>query len=127
MTVAYVDTSALVAIAFGEPSGDAMAQRLIEFTTMLSSNLLEAELRSAYSRERRHFEADRVSRVEWVMPDSAAVSRRLPLCWTPVYMRGAAVWHMATALYVAPDPSNMYFMTLDKRQRATASVLGFRT
>ena len=126
MTVAYVDTSALVAIAFGEPSGDAMAQRLIEFTTIMSSNLLEAELRSAYSRERRHFEADRVSRVEWVMPDRP-LSAEIAVVLDAGHMRGAAVWHMATALYVAPDPSNMYFMTLDKRQRATASVLGFRT
>ena len=126
MTVAYVDTSALVAIAFGEPSGDAMAQHLIEFTTIMSSNLLEAELRSAYSRERRHFEADRVSRVEWVMPDRP-LSAEIAVVLDAGHMRGAAVWHMATALYVAPDPSNMYFMTLDKRQRATASVLGFRT
>ena len=126
MTVAYVDTSALVAIAVGEPSGDAMAQRLIEFTTIMSSNLLEAELRSAYSRERRHFEADRVSRVEWVMPDRP-LSAEIAVVLDAGHMRGAAVWHMATALYVAPDPSNMYFMTLDKRQRATASVLGFRT
>ena len=126
MTVAYLDTSALVAIAFREPGAEAMARRLNEFTSMLSSNLLEAELRSAYFRERRRFEADRVSRVEWVMP-TRPLSLEISVVLDAGYMRGADVWHMATALYVAPDPSKMYFVTLDKRQRATASVLGFRT
>ena len=126
MTVAYLDTSALVAIAFREPGAEAMARRLNEFTSMLSSNLLEAELRSAYFRERRRFEADRVSRVEWVMP-TRPLSPEISVVLDAGYMRGADVWHMATALYVAPDPSKMYFVTLDKRQRATASVLGFRT
>ena len=50
MTVAYVDTSALVAIAFGEPGGAALGRRLGTFSVLLSSNLLEAELRAAYSR-----------------------------------------------------------------------------
>ncbi len=126
MTVAYVDTSALVAVAFGEPCGGAMARRLNEFTTVLSSNLLEAELRSAYSRERRRFEADRVSRVEWVFPNRP-LSPEITVVLDAGYMRGADLWHMATALYVAPDPSKVCFVTLDKRQRATASVLGFRT
>ena len=52
MTVAYVDTSVLVAIAFGEPGSAALGRRL---GTFLSSNLLEAELRAAYSHEERHF------------------------------------------------------------------------
>ena len=126
MTVAYVDTSALVAVAFREPGAEAMARRLNDFTSMLSSNLLEAELRAAYSRERRRFEADRVSRVEWVMP-TRPLSPEISVVLDAGHMRGADLWHMATALYVALDPSKIYFVTLDKRQRATASVLGFRT
>ena len=126
MTIAYVDTSALVAAAFGEPGSDAMAQRLNGFTGIVSSNLLEAELRSAYARERRRFDADRLSRVDWIMPNRP-LSPEIAVVLDTGYMRGADLWHMATALYLAPDPSELYFITLDKRQAATASILGFRT
>ncbi len=126
MAVAYVDTSALVAIAFGEPGGDAMEQRLKQFTGIVSSNLLEAELRSVYSRERRRFEADSFSRIEWVMPNRP-LSLEISVVLDAGYMRGADLWHVATALYIAPDPGKMFFVTLDKRQHATASILGFRT
>ena len=42
MSVAYVDTSVLTAIAFDEPGAAAFAQRLDEFARLISSNLLEA-------------------------------------------------------------------------------------
>jgi len=126
MTVAYVDTSALVAVALGEPAGDAMAQRLNEFTSVMSSNLLEAELRSVYSREKRRFEATRLAGVEWVMPNRP-LSPEIALVLDTGYMRGAALWHLATALFIAPDPGAMYFVTFDNRQHAAASILGFQT
>ncbi len=126
MAIAYVDTSALVAAAFGEPGSDAVAQRLNEFTGIVSSNLLEAELRSTYARERRHFETGRLSRIDWVMPDRP-LSPEFAVVLDTGYMKGADLWHMATALYIAPDPSEMYFITLDRKQQATASVLGFQT
>ena len=126
MTVAYVDTSALVAVALGEPAGDAMAQRLNEFTSVMSSNLLEAELRSVYSREKRSFEATRLAGVEWVMPNRP-LSPEIALVLDTGYMRGADLWHLATALFIAPDPGAMYFVTLDHRQHAAASILGFQT
>ena len=42
MSIAYVDTSALVAIAFDEPCGEATGERLDGYSRLLSSNLLEA-------------------------------------------------------------------------------------
>ena len=126
MTVAYVDTSVLVAVALGEPAGDAMAQRLNEFTSVMSSNLLEAELRSVYSREKRRFEATRLAGVEWVMPNRP-LSPEIALVLDTGYMRGADLWHLATALFIAPDPGAMCFVTLDNRQHAAASILGFQT
>ena len=50
MSVAYVDTSVLTAIAFGEPDAAEHARRLDEFARLISSNLLEAELRAAFAR-----------------------------------------------------------------------------
>jgi hypothetical protein len=43
------------------------------------------------------------------------------------YLRGADCWHLATALYLAPNPSDLTFLTLDDTQRKIAKTLGFRT
>ena len=43
------------------------------------------------------------------------------------YVRGADCLHLATALFVARDPRQLTFLTLDTRQRAVARRLGFRT
>ena len=47
MSIAYVDTSVLTAIAFDEPGAAALARQLDEFARLISSNMLEAELRAA--------------------------------------------------------------------------------
>jgi hypothetical protein len=41
--------------------------------------------------------------------------------------RGADCWHLATALYLSPDPSALTFLTLDLAQRHVAKALGFQT
>ena len=64
MSVAYVDTSVLTAIAFDEPGAAAYAQRLDEFARLISSNLLEAELRAAFTRENLRFQEGAVAGVE---------------------------------------------------------------
>jgi uncharacterized protein with PIN domain len=51
VSFAYVDTSCLVAIAFDEPEAARTAARLRRFERLFSSNVLEAELRSALRRE----------------------------------------------------------------------------
>jgi len=56
MKTAYVDTSCLVAISFGEKGSARVRQSLLAYDEILSSNLLEAELRSALRRE--NFSAD---------------------------------------------------------------------
>ena len=42
-------------------------------------------------------------------------------------LRGADLWHLATALFAAEDPATVTFLTLDKRQGAVAAKLGLRT
>ena len=42
------------------------------------------------------------------------------------YLRGADLWHVATALYVSPQARNLSFATLDARQSDIAAALGFR-
>ena len=43
------------------------------------------------------------------------------------YVRGAHCFHLASALYLSPQPSATTFLTLDTRQRAVAKALGFKT
>ena len=40
--------------------------------------------------------------------------------------RGANLWHIATVLYLAREPSAISFVTLDDRQRTVATALGFQ-
>ena len=51
MSVAYVDTSCLAAIAFDEPGATTLSAKLRRCERRLASNLLEAELRAALVRE----------------------------------------------------------------------------
>jgi uncharacterized protein with PIN domain len=125
MKLAYVDTSCLVAIAFGEAGAAALARRLARFDVLAASDLLEAELRSAFLREGVEPVPEFLTGLSWVLPDRplhAEIQRVL----AAGYVRGADCWHLATALYLAADPATISFLTLDERQAAIAKALGFR-
>jgi len=125
MTVAYVDTSCLVAVAFGERGGTALSRRLSGFGTLLASNLLEAELRAVFAREEVEFAPSMLARIEWVLPERP-LSPELAAALAGGRLRGADLWHIATALYLAcGSTGDVAFLTLDKRQRAVAERLGF--
>ena len=125
MSVAYVDTSALVSIAFNERGGPPLARRLDNFSHLLSSNLLEAELRAVFAREEIDFTTSLVSGIEWVLPDRP-LTPELKMALEAGYLRGADLWHVATALYVVREPSDISFVTLDTRQRTVVKALGFQ-
>lgn len=125
MSVAYVDTSALVAVAFNERGAGALARRLDAFSRLLSSNLLEAELRAAFTRERHSFTPSLISGIEWVLPDRS-LTHEFGVVLQVGYLRGADLWHVATALYLAREPNEIAFVTLDDRQRTVATALGFQ-
>jgi predicted nucleic acid-binding protein len=124
MSVAYVDTSCLVAAAFGEPAGRAVSGRLARFRTVLASNLLEAELRAVFMREDAELAPSLFSGISWVIPDRA-MHGEIERVLAAGYVRGADCWHLATALYVSPEPGELTFLTLDARQRRVAETLGF--
>lgn len=126
MSLAYVDTSCLVAIAFDEPGATRLAARLERFDRLFASNLLEAELRSALTREgvADGREIPMLSWLSWIYPNR-------PL--TPEFaritalgsLRGPDLWHLATALFLAPDGRGLAFLTLDRRQRDVGAKLRF--
>lgn len=69
MRIAYVDTSCLVAIAFGERGATAIRRRLSGYDELFSSNLLEAELRASFAREKVTARGDLLSWISWILPD----------------------------------------------------------
>ena len=125
MSVAYVDTSALVAIAFGEDGADALARRLSGFSRLVSSNLLEAELRAACASEGRDVPADLLSCIAWILTDRP-LSAEIRTALDAGHLRGADLWHVATALYAAPDPGAISFITRNANQARVAAALNFQ-
>jgi len=113
-----------VAIAFGEPRAAAIERRLGAFDELVASNLLEAELRAAFARERVPFDDASVSAVAWILPDRR-LHPEIARVLQAGYARGADCWHLATALYVAGDPGAISFLTADARQGELAKALGF--
>ena len=124
MKAAYVDTSALVAVSFSEENSTALATRLNEASRLVASNLVEAELRAVFARERCRFSQDVVADIEWILPDRR-LSPEISTVLEAGYVRGADLWHLATALYVAGAPGDMAFITCDQRQSRVAAALGF--
>ena len=128
MKRAFLDTSVLVAIALGEAGAERTRQRLGRFEDFFACGLLEAELRSALSREGMDPEdaESHLHDISFVEPP-----RRLTPEITRVLeagrLRGADLWHLACALYLSPDPRGLAFVTLDREQRSVARRLGFRS
>lgn len=126
MSIAFVDTSLIVALVLGESDSAAIENQLNGFTRVSASNLLEAELRSVCRREQCELDDSLLKDVRWIEPDrplTAEISRVL----AAGYVRGADCWHLATALFVAHDPTGFTFLTRDVRQRDVAKALGFDT
>ena len=126
MAAAYVDSSCLVAIACGEPSARKAAKALRSHSPLLASNLVEAEVRAALSREDTPVGSDIFEGISWVFPDRA-LSAELQRALEPGRLRGADLWHVACALYLDPTASELVFLSLDVPQQRTAAALGFKT
>ena len=125
MNAAYVDSSAIVAIAFEELGWAEVEQRLGQFDDLWSSNLLEAEIRATYRREQKEYKPDVLIGVRWAIPDRP-LTREISMVVSAGYVKGADLWHLATALYAVEYPGELTFITLDERQAEVARTLGFR-
>lgn len=125
MTTAYVDTSCLVAIALREPDWERVATALARFERLVSSNLLEAELRSALAREEvPQLAVPLLEEVSWILPPRL-LKKEIQRVAQEGYVRGADLWHLACALFLTGDPGDLTFATLDRRQSDVATSLGF--
>lgn len=122
MSIAYLDTSCLVAIAFGEPRSRKVASRLRDFKRLVSSNLLEAEFRSALIREGAPEGGELLQGISWVHPEKALTAQFETILHLG-YLRGADLWHLACALFLRERLSEIAFLTLDGRQGERAAAL----
>lgn len=62
---------------------------------------------------------------KWILPDRP-LTIEMVRGLEAGYLRGADLWHIATALYVAPQATEISFITLDGQQGEVASALGFQ-
>lgn len=124
---AYVDGSALLSIIFEETDGLAIAQRLAQFSNLVSSVLLEAAVRPALFRARQRYNPNWLSDFEWVYPDRP-LGPEIADALQVRYLRSGDLLHVATALYASRTQSiALAFITLDQNQRDAAAGLGFLT
>lgn len=126
MKIAYVDTSCLVAVAFGEDAGGRVGEVMSSFDTLLGANLTVAELRAAGVREELPEIDDFIEDLTLVLP-ARSLAPELARSLEGGYLRGADLLHIATALYAAESPGDIVFLTLDERQREVAAAVGFQT
>lgn len=124
--VAYVDSSVIVAVAFEEPEGNRVQRLLRRHERLLSSNLLEAEVRAALAREGADDGIETLlAGIDWILP-TRPLRSELARALAAGRVRGANLWHLACALYIAPSPAELGFLTLDRQQAVIARALGFR-
>ncbi len=124
-SIAYVDSSCLVAIALREPAAQGIKTQLARFTHLVAHPLVEAEVLCACHREDALAPESDLDRLTWVSaPEAMRATTRRVLAVGCV--RGADALHLATALEIAARPRDLTFLTLDTRQRDIAKKLGFR-
>ena len=126
MAVGYVDTSVLVAIAFSEPGSAALARRIRALDGLFAGTLLESEFLATAERERALGRArSLLDPIRFAHPSRRLTPEILAVLRLG-HLRGADVHHLATALYLFPQPRDVLFLTLDEAQARVAARLGFR-
>ena len=128
--MAYIDPSALIPAIFGQQPA-ATGRKMERFPILVSSHLLEADLRAAFAREDRTFEPYLLSVINrWVKVDRR-LDREMASILEIAPLRALPLWHLASALYVQQQRSltgrqfRLAFITLDEQQETAARELGF--
>jgi hypothetical protein len=117
----------VLGVLFEGPDHESLASRLAAFSHPFSSNLLEAEVRSAMNREDilDPGAVELLERINWVFPDRP-LSSEFNAVLSAGYLRGADLWHLACALYLRGSHTDLEFLSLDRRQLEVAQRLGLK-
>jgi predicted nucleic acid-binding protein len=127
MRAAYVDTSILVALAFAEPGSPALRRKLRAVDALFSATLLESEMLATAAREGAIEPARRLLGLVRFVYSARRLTAEAHAALAHGVLRGADLHHIATALFLFPQPQEGFFLTLDGRQAEVAAKLGFRT
>ncbi|MBR9991153.1 MAG: hypothetical protein KFH98_15435 [Gemmatimonadetes bacterium] len=103
-----------------------MRSRLESYDRLYSANLLEAELRAAFARERVAWQQDLVRAIGWVLP-ARRLTGEIAQVLEAGYLRGADLWHVSCALHLYTAIGELDFLTLDDSQREVAAAAGLGT
>ena len=124
MKASYVDSSCIVAILFEETDHPRLRSKLESAEELFSSNLLEAEVRAALAREgfEAHSEAV-LDGISWVHPDRP-LTPEFEAVLASGFLRGADLFHVATALYLKKQVGDLELLSLDTRQLEVGHRLG---
>lgn len=124
-SIAYIDTSVMVAIAL-EKGGSRLERMVLGYGRLMSSTLMESEFLSVMEREGLLEDAhERLQRIDWILSGDR-LTAQIRTVLSAVHLRGADLHHVATALSVFQDPSDAHFLTLDRQQARVARKLGFK-
>ena len=123
MKAAYIDTSLLIALRSREPGAAQWAAEALDGCQLFSSNLLEAEVRAFFSRKQVPFHASTLAGIRWILP-KRTLAAEFAQTLSAGYLRGADLWHVATALYLRQDSRELLFATLDSKQGQVAAASG---
>lgn len=129
MKAAYLDTSFLVAILFGEPGSPSLQRLLRRHDRLLAGDLLVAEAFAAAAREGVEPAALTVplQAIALVFPPRSLESE-MREALAHGRLRGADLWHLACAMFIAGAArSDLAFLSRDADQRSAAGRLGFPT
>ena len=125
MRTAYVDSSCIVAVVFEEPTYPGLGSKLGGYDVLFSSNLLEAEVRAAVQREDPGLQPDEIlSGISWVHPDRP-LTAEIGEVLKSGHLRGADLWHVASAVFLRKAVGTLDFLSLDQRQLEVAGKTGF--
>ena len=113
---------------FGEPRAKGLPRILKTTEQLLSASLFVAELLAVFNREGRPLaEADpMLDAVSLITSSGTSLVEECTQVLELGYLRGADLWHLASAVYVAGSHrGELLFISLDDRQRGHAKKLGF--
>lgn len=102
--MAYVDPSALTPMIFGELP-EATHIRLDRFPILLSSTLLEAELRAAFKRAGQIFDPSLISEINQWVPINRRLDKEMAAILEIVSLPTVPLWHLASAMHVQQSQS----------------------
>ena len=125
MKTAYIDTSCLLTVSFEEPGHGEVLADLEGYEELFSSNLLEAELRATTRREGINLpRIEALNRLIWLWPDRP-LTKEFKRVLSSGNLKGADLWHLASALFLRDQVGSLDFLSLDEKQLRLAKDLDF--